>query len=127
MRALPDINVADFDTPIGNLTLRDGRKVPIVRADLGAAQLAQRLTSDPGNIDLQIECLSRMMPDASEADLLTLNEVVIAAVVARARIGIAEAEGLLGESSGAGVTSTNDSAPESPTPSSAHESAATTG
>ena len=122
-----DIAVVDFDTPLGHLVMRDGRRVPIVRADVGTAQLARRLAMDPSDTDIQVAILRRLMPEATEGDVLGLNNAVIDAVIQRALHGITEVETLLGESSGASPSPTNDSAPEIPMALSAAGSPPSTG
>ena len=121
---MADIRVADFDLPVGHLVFRGGKRVPIMRADLGTVQLARALAEQPGNLELQIAVLQRILPGAEVAELETLNGAVVQAVVVQSRDGIPEVEDLLGESSGVSpentttdsplVTATATSATESP-------------
>jgi hypothetical protein len=126
---MANIRQADFDAPIGCLVMRDGRELPISRYDLGAYELAQEIAADPNNLLLTRQFLRRILKTASEADLESLNEPVVTELSQRARLGIAEAEALLGESSGARTTAnaTTGSPPEPPADTSVTASLARTG
>ena len=110
-----NIRQADFDAPIGSLELRDGTELPISRYDLGTFELAQEIAGDPNNLFLTRQLLRRILRTASDEQLSTINEAALATLVARARLGIDEAEALLGESSGATTTSLSPDSPPEPT------------
>jgi hypothetical protein len=115
---MSDINVADFDLPVGHVVFRSGKRVPIMRADLGVMQLARALVDEPTNLEVQIACLQRVLPDATVEEIETLTGPALSAIVLRSRDGIPEAETLLGESSGVGPENTTTDSPlatETPT------------
>lgn len=126
MRTYPDIRVADLNQPVGHLEVNATRRIAIRRADLGTFQLAQELAEKPDNLGLQLACLKRILPDATDEELRAFTPEVITAVVNRALANLDEVQRALGESSGVSP-STNDSPPATPTPTSATASPSDTG
>jgi hypothetical protein len=125
---MSDIIAADFDIPVGHIVFRSGNRVAIQRADFFIAQIGRRLAADPGDVDLQLQALKRVMPDATDEDIATMTGAVIDAVLLQARTGIPEAEQVLGESLGADLgNGSPDSPPGTPTPTSATASLSSTG
>lgn len=126
--ALPDIILADYDVPLGNVVFSPDRKVPIMAADLGTFQLSVQMQSDPGNVGLQLEAMRRIIPDATDGELQQLKGAAMFDIIKRACHLIPEGQQLVGESSGASpMSTTSDSSPGSLTGSSAIGSPLPTG
>jgi hypothetical protein len=113
--SLPDIREADFDRAIGDFVTKAGRRLPIRRADLGTFQLAQEVAEQPGNLGLQLACLKRIMPDATDEELRGLTVPVMQRIIERSLANLDEVQRLLGESLGASpVSGTTASSPDTP-------------
>lgn len=95
-----DINQVDFDAPLGNLVLRDGRSFPIRRADYGTFELVTEMQRNPEDPAKQYAVLRRMLDGIDDEGIRSLTPEVVTAVMTRSQAGIAEAYELLGESSG---------------------------
>lgn len=115
---MSDIRLTDFERHIGSLVLSPQRKLPIHRADLGTFLLAQEVAEKPTDVGLQIACLHRIVPDATDEELRSLTPPVVSAIVQRSLTGITEAEQLLGESSGASPESGSTDSPRATGPAS---------
>jgi hypothetical protein len=123
-----DIRQEDFDAPLGNLVLRDGRSFPIRRADYGTFELVTEMQREPDNAAKQYAVIKRMLDGIDDEAIRSLTPEVVTAVMVRSQSGIQEAYELLGESSGTSPGQrTSDSSPTDPAATSAPESPPTTG
>jgi hypothetical protein len=107
------VKMRDLDPVIEYVELTNGKVVGILPADAGADELLKESKDDPDNHVLAKELVARVLQEATPADLLTLTDVTVQYILARAFKNVAAAEKVLGESSGAVVRATASTTPAS--------------